>query len=316
MLKNIVAVTGAAGRVGVNVVQRLLQAGYDVHALVHSPLPAEHPLSQECDTLTVLDLAALPEQDIVNWLRKTQPIAFIHSAGLADVPGCERQPSLAYLLNAQVTRMLARICARQQTHFIMLSTEYVFGGTPHPEILYHEEDPVHPLNHYGKSKVQGELATQEECDQKTLWTICRTSMVYSQDYAPTQWHRPDFTQWVRSVLRQNQTLNIASDQVNSPIYSLDLAKILVAVVEQKLQGIYHVAGSTPISRYNFALEVARHASLDETLIQPALTSELDQNLQRPLNAGLCVDKISRSSAIRPLSIEEGLTLCQHRSGLS
>ena len=185
MSKNTVAVTGAAGRVGVNVVQRLLRAGYEVHALVHSPLPAEHPLSQERVTLTVLDLAALPEQDVVNWLNKMRPIAFIHSAGLADVPGCERQPSLAYLLNAQVTRMLARMCARQQTHFIMLSTEYVFGGTMQPEILYHEEDPVHPLNHYGKSKVQGELATQEECDQITLWTICRTSMVYSQDYAPT-----------------------------------------------------------------------------------------------------------------------------------
>ena len=118
---------------------------------------------------------------------------------------------------------------------------------------------------------------------------------------------------MRSVLRQNQTLHIASDQVNSPIYSLDLAKILVAVVEQKLQGIYHVAGSTPISRYKFALEVAKHASLDETLIQPVLTSELDQNLQRPLNAGLCVDKISHCSGIRPLSIEEGLASCQHRN---
>jgi len=313
MIKNTVAVTGASGRVGVNVVRRLLKAGYDVHALIHSPLPAEHPLSYEPVAMTIMDLAALPEQDVLNWLSRVRPLAFIHSAALADVPGCEQQPSRAYLINAQVTRMLAKACAHYQTHFIMLSTEYVFSGTLRPGLLYNEDDPVHPLNHYGKSKVQGELATQEECSQKTLWTICRTSMVYGPDYDTTQWHRPDFMQWVRSMLRQNQMIRIASDQVNSPIYSVDLAEILVAMVEQKLQGIYHVAGSTPISRYNFALAVAEHAGLDETLIRPALTSELDRNPQRPLNAGLCIEKISRSSGIRPLSIEEGLAFCQHRT---
>lgn len=309
MIKKTVAITGASGRIGVNVVQHLHQAGYEVRALLHSPLPAGHPLSQEHALITVLDLSTLPEQAIADWLNETQPMALIHSAGLSDVPECERQPSMAYLLNAQVTKMLAKICARQQTHFILLSTEHVFGGTAHPKILYREEDPVNPLNHYGKSKVQGEIAAQEECREKTLWTICRISMVYSQDTTPTRWHRPDFTQWVRAMLQQNQMLHIASDQVNSPLYSLDLAKILVAIIEHKLQGIYHVAGKTPISRYNFALEVARHSSLDETLIRPVLTSELDGNLQRPLNAGLCVDKISRSSGILPLSIEEGLALC-------
>src|SRR5207245_2741049 len=160
--------------------------------------------------------------------------------------------------------MLAQACAHYQTHFIMLSTEHVFGGTPHPKILYYEGDPVHPLNYYGKSKVQGELATREECAGRTLWTICRISVIYGLIYEPQLWQRPDFTQWVRTMLHRHQTLRIVVDQTNSPLYITDLTRILAAVVKQKLQGIYHVAGSTPVSRYHFALQIAQIYGLNET----------------------------------------------------
>src|SRR5579859_4810735 len=84
MIKKTVAITGASGRIGVNVVQHLHQAGYEVRALLHSPLPAGHPLSQEHALITVLDLSTLPEQAIADWLNETQPMALIHSAGLSD----------------------------------------------------------------------------------------------------------------------------------------------------------------------------------------------------------------------------------------
>lgn len=312
-MKDTVVVTGATGRVGVKIVQAFLEAGYSVHALVHSKLPVEHPLVCENVAVTFMDLATLPEQNVVSWLKAIQPMVLIHSAALSDLVDCERQPFRAYLMNAQVTRMLARACALYQVHFIMLSTEHVFGGTRHPKILYSEEDAVHPLNSYGKSKVQGELATKEECSNKTPWTICRMSVVYGLTFDPLLWPRPDFMQWVSTSLHRKEVLRVVMDQVNSPIYVVDLTRILVAIVRQQLQGIYHVAGSTPLSRYHFALLVARMYGLNEAFIQPVLTSELALGSQRPLNVGFCIEKISRASGIYPLSPEEGLasyiTLC-------
>lgn len=301
-----VAISGATGKVGKHIVQHMLKEGYAVHALTRSKLPAGHPLSNEHIAMTYMDLATLPEAAIMQWFNAIRPAAFIHSAALADVPACEQRPDLAYLMNAQVTRMLAKACAQYQTHFIMLSTEYVFGGTSHPEILHHERDQVRPLNQYGKSKAQGENATQGECSDKTPWTICRTSVVYGQTGEITSRYRLDFAEWVYMMLTQRQVLRVAADQINSPTYSPDLAKLLVAIVQLRLQGIYHAAGSTALSRYHFALKVAQHFDLDDTYIQPAFTSELSLDLQRPLNAGLCVDKITQASGIRPLSIEDGL----------
>ncbi len=309
MTKYTVVVTGATGRVGSKIVQALLEAGFSVHTLLHSILPAEHPLIREDVAVTVMDLATLPEQDVFYWLKAVQPIALIHSAALADVADCERWPSRAYLMNTDVTRMLAKACARYQVHFIMLSSEHVFSGTAHPNVLYSERDPVHPLNCYGKSKVLGELAVQEECAKQTLWTICRISVVYGLTYDPKFWPRPDFMQWVRTKLHQNEALRVVVDQINSPICVVDLIRILVTIVRQQLQGIYHVAGSTPVSRYHFALQIAQTYGLNTTFVQPILTSEADLSPQRPLNVGLCVDKISHDSGVRPLSLEEGLAFC-------
>lgn len=310
MRKDTVVITGAAGRVGIKIVQAFLEAGYAVSALVRSKPLAGHPLLCEDVTITAMDLATLPERDISSWLKTIQPVALIHFAALSDVSDCERQPSLAYLINAHVTRMLARICALHQIHFIMMSTEHVFPGTDHSDILYYEDDSVYPLNCYGKSKMQGEMATQEECTEKTFWTICRMSVVYGLTYDPRWWPRPDFMQWVRTMLEQKERLRIVVDQINSPIFVGDLTRILVVVVRRQLQGMYHVAGSSPISRYNCALQIAQMYNLNEALIQPIFTADLAPGPQRPLNAGLCVEKISRDSGIYPLSIAEGLAACQ------
>ena len=302
MVKRTVVITGGTGKVGLHLVQSLLKEGYHVHVLAHLQPAAEHPLLRENISLTVMDLTTLPEAAIQQWLDVVRPQALIHLAALADVRGCERQPALAYLLNVSTTRMLARSCAARAVHCILLSTEYVFDGMLAPGLLYAEGDAANPLNHYGKSKVWAERVVQRECAQKTRWTICRTSMVYGS----LQKNRPDFVQWVRTKLQQNETFQVARDQINSPTFGIDLARMLVAVLERRLEGVYHVAGSTPISRYRFALSVARHCGLNEALIQPVLTSQLEIRPRRPLNASLCVSKITTATGISPMSLEEGL----------
>lgn len=300
-MRQTVVVTGGTGKVGVHIVQQLLKSGYHVHVLVRTLPAPEHPLHREHVTLTVMDLIALPEQEVRDWLNRVRPQALIHAAALADVLLCEREPARAYLVNTHSTKILAKVCSYYKIHFILLSTAYVFDGTLPPTTLYRECDPVHPLNHYGESKVQGEQTTQEECSGETVWTICRASVVYGATYG-----RPDFVQWVHTTLAQNENIQVAVDQINSPIHVLNLVQMLISVLEQRLQGIYHVAGRTSISRYEFALKIAQSYGLNAELIQPMLTSELLPGCWRPLNASLCTDKITADAGVHPISLEEGL----------
>ncbi len=302
-MKQTVAITGATGKVGPHVVRSLLNAGYHVHVLARARPAADHPLLREGVLLTVADLAGLSQGTLEQWLETVRPCALLHLAALADVGGCERQPMLAYLLNVAATQKLARACAAHAVHFVLLSTDYVFDGTLAPGLLYTEYHAPNALNTYGKSKVWAERVTRAECAEKTPWTVCRTSMVYGS----SQVRRPDFVQWVRTRLLEREALQVARDQVNSPTAGVDLARMLVSVVEQRLRGVYHLAGSTSLSRYDFALRVARHYGLDESLILPVGTSQPGSGPRRPSNVGLCVDKITAATGIAPLSLEEGLT---------
>ena len=296
-----VAVTGAAGIVGTRLVQQLLRANYAVHAFVRTQPPVGHPLSQNHVTLTVMDFATAPEQLIVQSIVSHHPIAVIHCAAWVDVNGCEQQPELAYLINTQTTKNLARACARAHIHFAFISTEYVFDGALPPGQCYQESDSVHPLNHYGISKVQAELAIQEAyADTSTPWLIGRTAVLYGS----TAQSRPDFPQWLRTQLSQRKSVYIASDLISSPTHAIDLADMLVAGITDRLNGIYHLTGSTAINRYQFALQVARHYRLDEELIHSIHAVELGAT--RPLNVGLHVEKISSALGRKPWSVAEGL----------
>ncbi len=305
-MKHTVAVTGGTGKVGLHIVQCLLKAGYHVHVLARRHLPVHALVGGERLTSTVMDLATLPQREVLDWLSEVHPLALIHAAGLTTVPGCELQPALATLMNTSTARLLARACAVQRVHCVLLSTEYVFDGELAPGLRYAEGDRLNPLNHYGETKALAELAVREECGGRAPWTICRTSVVYGT----TQSERPDFVQWVRAVVAGREEVRAAVDQVNSPTYVVDLAQMLLGVIEQRLQGIYHVAGSTALSRYHFALRIAARYGLDETLVRPIVSGEMMEAVspRRPLNAGLGVEKITAALGMVPLSLSEGLDL--------
>lgn len=302
VLADTVAVTGATGMVGVRLVRQLLRAGYTVQAIVRSYPAAGHPIYHTNVSISMMDLVAATEQEIMDWLTIARPIALIHCAAMTDVEGCDQRSTLAYRMNARVPWLLARACAQQHVHFVLASTDYVFDGSYQAGHLYAEDDPVHALNHYGNSKLLGEIAVQEACGMKTVWTICRTSVVYGT----TPWTRHDIPTWLSMKLRRSEVVYGASDQINSPTYASDLARMLVAVVQERLPGVYHTSGRTPASRYQLLLSIARACGLDESLIQPKLTSELGQAIHRPLNVGLSIEKISRHLGKQPMSLEEGL----------
>lgn len=297
-----VLVTGANGIVGTQVVQNLVNRGYSVHALVRQLPPPGHPLYHESVRIHLMDLACMSEKDLHTLFTEIHPVALLHCGALVNADVCEKQQELAYAVNTTATRLLATICACYQVYCLMVSTDYVYNGKQAENCLYYEDDSVQPLNFYGYSKLQGELAIQEACIGRTRWSICRTAVVYGT----TTWSRPDFSQWLLAALRQGKSVSVVYDQFSSPTSSWDLANMLIQLMSLQAEGIYHTAGSSVIDRYNFSCQLARRLGLDVKLISPIATSKLQQQARRPLNAGLNVDKVSALLGARPLTIVQGI----------
>jgi dTDP-4-dehydrorhamnose reductase len=298
-----VVVTGATGLVGTKVVQKLLAAGDTVHAVVRRQPSIGHPATKNTTsdvTLHTVDLlASKPDW---TWMEAIEPVAVVHCAAMTNVDDCERDPAGAYAINEHATRSLAEACARYGVHLLVVSTDYVFDGSNDHPGPYSETDPVHPINHYGRSKWRGEIAVQEVCEGKTAWSICRTAVVYGS----TPWTRANFATWLLAKLRNGESTRIVYDQICSPTLADDLADMLIGIMRQRAGGVFHTAGSTILDRYQFALALANQFGLESALIQPVATSELRQVALRPLKAGLCVDKVKQKLGIVPLSLDKAL----------
>ncbi|GHO65439.1 NAD(P)-dependent oxidoreductase [Ktedonobacter sp. SOSP1-52] len=248
-----------------------------------------------------MDFATAPEEVITHCLDSVRPLAVIHCAAWVDVNGCEQEPQLAYSINTHVTQLLAQTCAHANIHFVFISTEYVFDGMLPPGQTYREHDPRHPLNYYGISKGLAEMAVEAAYSSSFApWTICRTAVLYGSTWQS----RPDFPQWLCTKLKQGEVVHIAKDLISSPTHAVNLANMLVSVVQRRLRGIYHTVGRTTLDRYQFALLVAHFYDLDAHLIHPIEAAEL--GVTRPLNVGLCTTKISHDIGRQPWSVEEGL----------
>ena len=304
-----VIVTGACGVVGTRVVQRLIEQEVPVVALTRRMPPPGHPVHHPLVRPCLLDLATASEDDLDTLFARNRPVALLHCAALVNADQCEEQRELAWAVNTAATARLARMCTRYQVHCLFVSTDYVFDGTQAPGCLYRESDTVHPLNFYGYSKWQGELAVQEACEGLTAWSICRTSVVYGS----SAWSRLDFVHWLAHRLEEGKQVQIVNDQVSSPTDATDLARMLVTLALEGHSGIYHTAGDSALARYSFARLVAQYLGLDERLIVPVTSQKLQQAALRPLNAGLNVDRISAVLGTRPWSAAEGIEHSRSRA---
>ena len=181
-----------------------------------------------------------------------------------------------------------------------LSTDYVFDGENGP---YAETDTPAPINYYGKSKLAGENAIVTAGIDHA---ILRTNVVYGPPSA-----RPDFVQWVIKALDAEKPITVVTDQFSNPTYVEDLAMAIIRVIERRKIGVYHVAGSDYLSRYEFARRIATFFRTNPDLIKPITTDELGQAAKRPLRAGLVTLKAETSLGLRFRGIESGLISLRH-----
>ena len=243
---------------------------------------------QEGIPLDIRNQVALKE--LIN---TTAPDILINLAAMTNVDACELNPKLAGEINVAG---LQHICDSFKGKIIHLSTDYVFDGTSGP---YKEDDPLNPISIYGKTKLASEHILLEK-DIKNL--VIRGNVLY--DYSPHT--SASFLNWVVSSLKGNQEIKVVEDQFNNPTWTRSMSDIIELSIENDLEGIIHWGDSVHISRFEFAKLIAKKFSLNESLIKPVLTSELNQPARRPLQSGLSTEKLVNMLDIIPPSIDDCL----------
>ena len=283
-------VTGGSGLMGSKVAELGLQKGYEVFTgyAHHRPL---HGVAVKIDLRN--------DSSVVEAVKAVRPDVIIHTAALTDVDQCETDRDLAYRMNAQATRTLAEAAREVGAFILYTSTDYVFDGS---RGMYKEEDATDPVNYYGYSKLQGE----SYCD-----AVARTCVIYGSRPASG---KVNFALWILERLRKEEALKVVTDQYITPTLNTNLALMVLELAVHKLEGLYHLAGATRISRYDFAVELARNFGLGEDLIIKSRMSEMKWAARRPADSSLDTSKATFCLNAKPWSIEEAMKVLKSEVG--
>jgi dTDP-4-dehydrorhamnose reductase len=273
----LILVTGS-GLLGSDVI-RVLRKEHEVTGTFNS-----HP-KEGAIRLDIADRGATIEA-----IGELKPEYVVHTAALTNVDYCEDHPDEAAAINDKGTKNVADAARMAGARMVYVSTDFVFDGA---RGMYREEDPVNPISVYAYSKLLGEYHVKELKGH----VIARTSVVYGNA-------RQNFVTWVRDSLAKKQTIKVVTDQYNSPTLSYDCALALAALIKHGAEGTYHTAGGERISRYDFAVKIARFYRLDAGLIEPVTSDTLKQKAKRPADSSLDVSKVSKYH--RMLDIMDGL----------
>ncbi|MBE6494098.1 MAG: dTDP-4-dehydrorhamnose reductase [Methanosphaera stadtmanae] len=275
-------ITGGSGLLG----QRLstVADNDDEIVLSHNANPTNNTV--KCD-ITNLD-------EVKQVINREKPDVIIHCAAMTNVDLCEDEIEKAYLINGDGTGNMAQAAEEINAKIIYVSTDFVFDGKTG---FYKEDDSVNPLGIYAKSKYDGEVQVQK---YSTNWAIARVSVLYG-------WHeRQNFTTWVVDQLRQNNQINIVTDQINSPTLADNAGEAMFEIARQDKNGIFHTAGNDRISRYDFTELIAEAFDLNKDLINPTDSSKFVQKAPRPQDSSLDVSKVEKELGMKMETCAESL----------
>ena len=280
-----VFVTGVGGQLGYDVMNELAQRG---HTCVGSDiLPKEKiALPLEYVQLDITDQTAV-EQTI----SKLQPDAVIHCAAWTAVDAAEDEDKKAkvYAINVDGTKYIAEACKKVDCKMVYISTDYVFNGEG-TEPWQPDCKEYAPLNVYGDSKLKGELAVAGALEK---YFIVRIAWVFGKN-------GNNFIKTMLNVGKKFDTLRVVNDQIGTPTYTFDLARLLVDMVETDKYGYYHATNEGGyISWYDFACEIFKQAGYD-TKVVPVTTAEYGlSKAKRPFNSRLDKAKL-QANGFKPL----------------
>jgi dTDP-4-dehydrorhamnose reductase len=259
-----VLVTGHLGQLGSDLMERLS--------------PSFNMSGVDIDTLDITDKPA-----VMRYIEKLQPDIVIHAAAYTDVDGCETNAALAMQVNDDGTANVAEACRNVGAHMIYYSTDYVFDGNT--ETPYIETDSPNPQTVYGQSKLAGEEAVRKILDD---YTILRIAWVYGKsgkNFVKTMLRLAQIQLETRRRDETAKPLTVVDDQIGNPTWTVDIVRQTQAVIDRKLDGLYHSTSEGPCSWYRFASDIFEIAGLDVDL-KPCTTAEFPRPAQRPAMSAL------------------------------
>lgn len=260
-------VTGVKGQLGHDVVNELEKRGHQA-------------VGVDVEEMDVTDEAAV--RDVIT---RAAPDAVIHCAAYTAVDAAEDQEDLCRRVNALGTRYVASVCRDLDCRLMYISTDYVFNGQGTRP--WEPDDERQPLNVYGQTKYEGELAVEE----LKKYFIVRIAWVFGVNGK----------NFIRTMLNLGQTkdsLTVVDDQIGSPTYTLDLARLLVDMIETDRYGRYHATNAGLCSWYEFACEIFRQAGM-KVKVSPVSSDQYPAKAKRPANSRMDQRKL-RENGFEPL----------------
>jgi dTDP-4-dehydrorhamnose reductase len=288
-----ILITGSNGFLGHYLVKQLLEKNHSVIATGKGDcrLPFSGPKGFVYEAMDFTDPFTV--QDV---FEKYKPDAIIHAGAMSKPDECELQQWQAYITNVEGTVTLLLNAEEQKSFFVFVSTDFIFDGE---RGMYIEEDEAAPVNFYGKTKVEAEDAVKEyEYD----WAIARTVLVYGKPPAG----RSNILSIVKDKLEKGEEYSVVDDQLRTPTYVEDLAAGIVAIIEKKATGIYHLSGSDVLTPYEVACKAADYLGLNRSLIKKVTAASFTQPAKRPPKTGFVIDKAKKELGFNPVSFDEGL----------
>ncbi len=260
-------VTGVKGQLGFDVVNELNKRGHEL-------------IDVDIDELDITK-----EKDVHTMLEVVRPDGVIHCAAWTAVDDAEDNRDKVMEVNAKGTEYIAKGCKDLDIPMLYISTDYVFNGKGSEP--WKPDDKREPLNVYGESKYQGELAVEELLDK---YYIVRIAWVFGQN-------GKNFVDTMLNLGKTHDKLTVVDDQIGTPTYTYDLARLLVDMIETDKYGTYHATNEGGfISWYDFTIEIMKQAGEHDeiyknVIVSPVGSDSYPAKAKRPSNSRLDKNKL-------------------------
>jgi dTDP-4-dehydrorhamnose reductase len=213
------------------------------------------------------DLRDFPQ--VEKLVLRVRPEWIVLAAAYTDVDGCEQNPQLAFAVNQTGVENVARAARLVAARVFFVSTDYVFDGkSTRP---YETTDPVSPLNVYGASKAAGETALSKS---QAAWCVGRTSWLFGV-------HGASFPEKILRAAETRPELSVVSDQIGSPTYTRDLARVIRALLSRDVRGFVHITNQGICSWFDFAREILAQSGRESIPVLPITTDQAARSARRP-----------------------------------
>lgn len=258
-----VLVTGVKGQLGYDVVKRFKS------------------LNVECLGVDKEKFDLTDERQTMDFIRNYRPDIVVHCAAYTAVDRAEEDRAVCYAVNVLGTRYVAQACSEVGAKMVYISTDYVFDGKG--EVPYEVTDMPVPINYYGQTKYEGELEVKRLVDKAF---IIRISWVFGKN-------GNNFVKTMLTLGKERKQLNVVCDQIGSPTYTFDVARLITDMSVTNKYGTYHATNEGYCSWHEFAQEIFHLAGLD-VCVNPISTEEYPTKAVRPKNSRMSKKSIDLS----------------------